>query len=84
MVPLVLCFKTMWSVPDTVSWGADYASYADSYMLVLLSNEHIAEPACHTKFKWNCKYLDLWMNVLMVWNETCSFERFIMTMFIIT
>lgn len=39
MVPLVLCFKTMWSVPDTVSWGADYASYADSYKLVLLSNK---------------------------------------------
>lgn len=36
MVPLVLCFKTMWSVPDTVSWGADYESRTDSSMLVWL------------------------------------------------
>lgn len=34
MVPLVLCFKTMWSVPDTVSWGADYESCTDSSTLV--------------------------------------------------
>lgn len=38
MVPLVLCFKTMWSVPDTVSWGADYESRTDSSMLVLPHN----------------------------------------------
>lgn len=56
MVPLVLCFKTMWSVPDTVSWGADYASYADSYKLVLLSNKTgTGTPTGHnnTKLKLN-------------------------------
>lgn len=45
MVPLVLCFKTMWSVPDTVSWGADYESRTDSSMLISSQNSTDMDPS---------------------------------------
>lgn len=58
MVPLVLCFTTMWSVPDTVSWGADYERRTDSSVPGLLHNNADMDSISGSKVMFG---YDIWL-----------------------